>query len=244
LTERRRFGAALDSSTIILLPAHDEAGHIGEVIQEVRRFAGDAELVVVDDGSTDSTAEQALANGACVLSLATNLGYGVALQTGYKYALEKGCEFLVQLDSDGQHDASGIPDLLSVVQRDTADLCIGSRFLEGETYAIPLLRRMGMILFRRVASAILGHTITDPTSGYQAMNRRVLEFFAKDTYPVDYPDTDVLVLLHRHGFRIAERPVTMRPAASGKSIHAGLRPVYYLFKMALSIPLNLMRKEA
>jgi hypothetical protein len=100
-----------------------------------------------------------------------------------------------------------------------------------------------MFVFRRVASALLGYTITDPTSGYQAMNRAVCAFFAKDAYPGDYPDTDVLVMLHHHGFRVGEAPVLMHPRRAGASIHSGLKPVYYLFRMALEIPLNLLRRE-
>jgi len=233
----------MNSDTMVLLPAHNEAGRIEHVISAVRRMVGEAVVVVVDDGSSDGTAERALAAGATVLPLPFNMGYGVALQTGYKYAVDEGFDYLIQLDSDGQHDPSGIPRLLDGVKSDACDICIGSRFLEGNTYAIPTLRRVGMIIFRRVASVLVGRTITDPTSGFQAMNRKVIAFYTRDLYPVDYPDTDVLVMVHRHGFRISEAPVIMYPNPSRKSIHAGVRPLYYLFKMALDIPLNLLRKE-
>jgi len=230
-------------SIFILLPAYNEADHIADIVVLARGACEGARVVVVDDGSDDGTGERALAAGAVVLRLPFNMGYGVALQTGYKYALRQGADILVQLDSDGQHDPAHISAVLSPVRRGDFDLCIGSRFLEGETYAIPPLRRAGMALFRRVASRILGCTITDPTSGYQAMNRRVIAFFTGDGYPTDYPDTDVLVMLHRHGFRIAEVPVAMEPSKGVKTIHGGLRPLYYVFKMSLSIPLNLLRKE-
>ena len=233
----------MTSDTLILLPAHNEEAHIASVIAGVREAAPGADIAVVDDGSTDGTAACAERAGARVLPLPFNLGYGVALQTGYKFALEQGYRYLVQMDSDGQHDAHGIASLLERVQRGACDICVGSRFLVGETYRVPQIRRVGMVIFRRVASLILGQTITDPTSGFQAMNRRVLEFFAKDAYPTDYPDTDVLVMLYHHGFRIAEAPVVMYAADTGKSIHAGLRPLYYLFKMSLAIPLNLLRRE-
>lgn len=233
----------MNADTIIVLPAHNEAARIGGVITAVQAVSCEAAIVVVDDGSTDATGDCARAAGALVLRLPFNLGYGVALQTGYKYAVEQGCEYLVQLDGDGQHDPASIPGLLERVRAGRCDLCVGSRFLEGGTYSIPLFRRIGMILFRRVASACVGHTITDPTSGFQAMNRTVFTFFSRDLYPADYPDTDVLVLLHRHGFRIAEAPVMMRAGDSSQSIHRGLRPLFYLFKMALAIPLNLLRKE-
>lgn len=233
----------MHGDTLILLPAFNEGRHIAGIVAGVREAVPHTAILVVDDGSSDNTAESALAAGAIVVSHPFNMGYGVALQTGYKYAIASGAQFVAQMDSDGQHDPAGLDRLLERVRSGHCDLCVGSRFLEGDTYSIPIARRLGMIFFRRVASLLLKQTITDPTSGFQAMNRRVLEFFAKDLYPGDYPDTDVLVLLHRHGFRIEEIPVIMRASREGKSIHSGLKPVYYLFKMALDIPLNLLRRE-
>ncbi|HOJ32448.1 MAG TPA: glycosyltransferase family 2 protein [Candidatus Hydrogenedentes bacterium] len=229
--------------TAVLLPAYNEADHIGNLLRRIREIAPESPCVVVDDGSTDHTAELAREAGAFVISHPFNMGYGVALQTGYKFVVRRGYSYLVQLDADGQHDPRFIPVLWERVASGHCDLCIGSRFLEGETYSIPFARRAGMFLFRRIASALVRTTITDPTSGYQAMNRRVLDFFIKDIYPTDYPDTDVLVMLYRNQFRIAEAPVIMHAAQPGKSIHSGLKPVYYLFKMALDIPLNLIRRE-
>jgi len=229
------------NDTLILLPAFNEESNIGRVIALVHDALPNTTIVVIDDGSRDATVDRALEAGAIVLSLPYNLGYGVALQTGYKYALRAGFQYVVQLDADGQHNPACMPRLLEYVRDGKSDLCIGSRFLEGGTYAIPLARRAGMFVFRRLASLLLGQTITDPTSGFQAMNRRVLELYAHDSYPVDYPDVDVIVMLHRHGVRIAELPVTMFPSA-GKSMHAGLRPLYYLFRMGLDIPLNLIRR--
>lgn len=233
----------MDGGTLIVLPAHNEAERIGPVIRACRKHVPGAHVAVVDDGSDDATAETALAAGATVLPLPYNMGYGAALQTGYKYGLATGAAFLVQLDADGQHRPEDIPRLLERVQSNGCDLCIGSRFLAGTPYRQPFSRRLGMVLFRRIASRVLRQTVTDPTSGFQAMNRRVVRFFSRDIYPVDYPDTDVLVLLHHHRFRVAEAPVTMIAREGGRSIHAGLRPVYYLFKMALTIPLNLLRRE-
>ncbi|NUM55566.1 MAG: glycosyltransferase family 2 protein [Candidatus Hydrogenedentes bacterium] len=231
----------MSSDTMILLPAFNEEANVARVVGRVKDAVPEATVVVVDDGSRDKTGERALDAGATVLTLPYNLGYGVALQTGYKYALRMGHSYLVQLDADGQHDPQCIPRLLDYVRGGGSNLCIGSRFLEGGTYAVPFARRAGMYVFRRVASVLLGQTITDPTSGFQAMDRRVIALYCHDSYPVDYPDVDVIVMLHRHGIRIAELPVTMFPGG-GKSMHAGLRPVYYLFRMGLDIPLNLIRR--
>ncbi|MCP4639646.1 MAG: glycosyltransferase family 2 protein, partial [bacterium] len=159
----------MNGDTLILLPAFNEADHIASVIASVKEVAGDVDLVVVDDGSADDTIGEARRAGATVLRLPINMGYGVALQTGYKYAARCGYDYLVQMDADGQHDPTGIATVLERVQSGRCDVCIGSRFLEGDTYRIPWARRAGMILFRRVASMLLGSTITDPTSGFQAM---------------------------------------------------------------------------
>ena len=234
---------AMSARVMILLPAYNEASRLADVIAGVCSIFGDAAVVVVDDGSGDDTGLQALKAGATVLTLPFNLGYGVALQAGYKHALREGYEYVLQMDADGQHDPASIPALLKPVLENRCDLCIGSRFLEGNSYPIPPGRRLGMAVLRRVASRLTGRTVTDPTSGFQAMNRRVLEFYSRDSFPVDYPDVDVLVMLHRHAFRVLEVPVTMHPRMSGMSLHSGLKPVYYLFKMGVDIPLNLLRRE-
>ena len=187
--------------------------------------------------------------GAQVLSHPINLGYGAALQTGYKFALEKGCEAIVQMDGDGQHDPSFIPELLQVIQREEADIVIGSRFLKtgpmisgGQIYRAPFIRRLGMRVFGAITSLIIRQKITDSTSGYQAMNDRVLEWVSSDKFPWDYPDADVLIMLHRAGFRIKEVPVHMFENEDRKSMHSGWKPIYYVFKMFLSILVTLMRK--
>ena len=187
--------------------------------------------------------------GARVISHPYNLGYGVALQTGYKYALREGYEALVQMDGDGQHDPSYIPSLLNLIQRGDTDLVIGSRFLETRAlgrdrlpYQASLLRRCGMWFFGAIASLIIRQKVTDPTSGYQAMNRRVLEWVSSDKFPWDYPDADVIIMLHRAGFKILEVPVQMYESVDKKSMHSGGKPLYYVFKMFLSILVTLMRK--
>ncbi len=228
---------------VVLLPAYNEARNIGGVISGIQEVMPDARILVVDDGSRDGTAAIASTAGATVLPLPGNCGYGVALQTGYKYAQRLGATYLAQMDADGQHDAASLPIILKPVMDDACDICLGSRFLEGATYRVPLARRAGMYLFRRVATWLMGQTITDPTSGLQAMNAKVLGFFCRDSFPVDYPDTDVLIFLHRHRFRVLERPARMRENPGGGTIHTGAKPLYYVFKMALSIPMNLLRRE-
>ncbi len=234
---------------LLLIPAYNEEARIESVIRGVKETYSFLEVVVVDDGSSDGTRMRALEAGAHVISHPYNLGYGVALQTGYRYALRGGYEMLAQMDGDGQHDPAYIRPLLDKVQRGETDLAIGSRFLETQTtnryhlpYRASLARRCGMWLFGMIASLIIKQKVTDPTSGFQAMNRKVLEWVSSDKFPWDYPDADVIIMLHRAGFRIQEVPVQMYENQDKKSMHSGWKPLYYVFKMFLSILVTLMRK--
>ena len=235
--------------TLVIIPALNEEGRIASVIQGIKTFYPQMEVLVIDDGSKDKTRQKAIESGARVISHPFNMGYGIALQTGYKYALEKEYETLIQMDGDGQHDPSSIGELLNVVLKGEADLVIGSRHLragespsEQETYKIPFFRKIGMGLFSLIASWITRQTITDSTSGYQAMNGRVLEWVSSDKFPCDYPDADVIIMLHRAGYRIKEVPVRMHQSQDKKSMHSGWKPIYYVFKMFLSIFVALLRK--
>jgi glycosyltransferase involved in cell wall biosynthesis len=218
---------------IVLICAYDEAARVGDVLDGVARAAPECERVVVDDGSTDDTARVARAHGARVLSHPYNLGYGAALQTGYKYALAAGAPWLVQMDGDGQHDPSGIAPLADPVARGELDVAVGSRFLGDDDYAMGAARTLGRRLFGAV-SAAFGLTLTDPTSGFQALSPRALALYAGDFFPTDYPDVDVLLVAHRHGLRVGERAVKMTTSPRPSTLHSGWAPLYYVYKMALS----------
>jgi glycosyltransferase involved in cell wall biosynthesis len=228
---------------LVLLPAFNERARIGAVLAGVRAAVPDADVLVVDDGSADDTAAVARAAGARVVRLPFNLGAGVAAQTGYKYAVRAGYDCVVHLDSDGQHEPADIPRLLDAVVRGGADVAIGSRFLGGG-YRAGALRRVGMGLFGLLAWLFTGVRFSDVTSGFRAFGSDVVRFVATEWYPTDYADADVLITLRRVGFRLVEVPVRMYPRAGGVSMHAGLRPVYYVFKMLLSIALAPLRREA
>ncbi len=220
---------------VLVIPAFNEAANLPAVLPETTaRLGGEFEIVVVDDGSRDATAQVAERHGARVLRHPFNLGYGAALQTGYKYALQSGAELLVQMDADGQHDPGQVPVITEPVARGECDLVVGSRFLEPTSYEMEFTKRVGKSVFRGMAR-LSGLDLTDPTSGFQAMNRAVLELYATDFYPQDYPDVDVLLTAHRHGLRVRERTVTMSKGLRESSLHGGLRAVYYTYKMTLSI---------
>jgi glycosyltransferase involved in cell wall biosynthesis len=234
--------AATPPRLLVVIPAFNEAGRIDVVVGKVLAELA-ADVLVVDDGSRDATAAEARAAGALVASHANNLGYGAALQTGYRFALRHGYDRVLQLDADGQHDPSSVAALVSALD-DGADVAVGSRFLHAGSYRPPLLRRLGMALFGAIASHYAGMKLTDPTSGYQALSARALAFYADERYPHDYPDADVLSMVARAGLRLAEVPVRMLSSPDGKSMHAGvLRPLYYVFRMSLALALVALRKE-
>jgi glycosyltransferase involved in cell wall biosynthesis len=228
---------------VVVIPAYREASNIATVIAGVRAQLPTAVIVVVDDRSPDCTVEIARAAGAVVLRHPVNLGDGAARQTGFKYAARLDADWVVQLDGDGQHHPESIPALLTPIRAGAADLVIGSRFLGEGDYRPQTGRRVGMWLFGAIASRATGRPITDPTSGFRAMSRRAYRFFCGSAYPQWYPDADVLIAAHRAGLRLVEVGVRMRPSATGQTIHAGLRPLYYVYKMALSIFVTLFRSE-
>jgi len=226
----------------VLIPAYNESDRIVATIAGIREYCS-AEIVVISDGSTDSTAERVRETGSVVIELPFNLGYGAALQTGYQYALRQGYNFAIQMDADGQHDPSFIPALMKEVQTGMADVAIGSRFLGEGDYHLSLTRKAGVLFFRSLASLLTRQAVTDPTSGFQALGRRAMEFCAGEAYPSDFPDADVLVMLHKRGIRFTEVAVRMHQNTKKKTMHSGLVPVYYLFKMLLSIVVTLLRNH-
>jgi glycosyltransferase involved in cell wall biosynthesis len=223
-----------------MIPAFNEASFIAGVISDIRRTVPDYDILVVNDGSEDETATVAKTAGALVVSHPFNMRYGVTIQTGYKYAFANGYDYIVQIDADGQHDPICIPELLKPVLMGETDFALGSRFLGGDTYKPGFARSIGMMLFKILVSLRTGRRITDSTSGYQAFNRSVIRFFTSDAFPHDYPDADVLITLHLAGFRVNEVPVRMF-SSKGKTMHGGLQPLYYTFKMLLSIFITLLR---
>ena len=227
---------------LIIMPAHNEASNLPRVIAEVRAAAPGYDLVVIDDGSSDGTAAVAARLGAAVVTLPVNLGYGGAVQTGFRYADRHGYDIAVVMDADGQHDPAGVPLLAAAVETGEVDVAIGSRFRGQMDYHQPWVKRVGMSVFAWTVSKVTGREVTDPTSGFQALNRPALRFFAYDNYPSDYPDADTLLVLHYAGFRVEEIPVTMRERISGVSMYSGWKPIYYVLKMWLAIGIVLLRQ--
>jgi glycosyltransferase involved in cell wall biosynthesis len=228
---------------LILIPAFNEEGRVGEVIKGVCTSLAGATILVVDDGSSDRTAEVSTRAGAKVVRHPFNLGVGTALQTGYKFAVKNGYKYVIQLDADGQHPPEYLPWFIAKLKETEADLIVGSRFLNDSDGTMSVVRKLGNRLFARLLSLLIKEKLTDPTSGYRALKSTILQFCVQDQYAFDYPDADFLLTLHRSGFRIEEIPVRVDPRSGGISQHAGLKPVFYTIKMMISLLVIMLRKK-
>ena len=229
-------------STLVIIPAHNEAENLPHVLPAVREVASEADILVVDDHSDDATSAVAAQLGALVVRLPNNLGYGGAVQTGFLFGVRSGYDYGVVMDADGQHDPANVPDLLARVQEDGCDMVVGSRFAGEMTYHASWVRRLGMRMFAGIANYLTGRQVTDATSGFQAMTGEVMTFLSVEEYPSDYPDADTLIMLHYAGFRVQEIPVTMHERISGVSMHGSiLKNLYYIPKMLLSIAIVYFR---
>jgi glycosyltransferase involved in cell wall biosynthesis len=235
--------------TLVFIPAFNEEGAIATVVREVRGELPGADILVVDDGSTDRTATVAREAGAIVASLPFNQGIGAAVQTGYLFAGSAGYDYVGRVDGDGQHPARELVRVLDPVRSGDCDVCIGSRFhdvhlhpAEADAYKPTITRRVGITLFRWLLSRTSGQAFTDPTSGLCAVNRRGAWLFAHRHAP-DYPELELLQRASRQGLRIAEITVKMRPRLAGRSSITPLRSAYFIFKAVLICSVGALRRR-
>jgi len=229
---------------LAIVPAHNEVEAIASTVASIHDAAPEFDVLVVDDGSSDATAEVASRAGAVVLRMPFNLGIGGAMQGGYLYALENGYEVAVQVDGDGQHDPRHLHDLLACLQSDSKpNMVTGSRFLDqsGEGYRSSVTRRLGIRIFSGVVSMITRQRVTDPTSGFRMTNRQGIELFARD-YPHDYPEVEAILLMHAHRLHSCEIPVQMRARLTGESVISSSQSVYYMVKVLLAVFVGLFRR--
>jgi glycosyltransferase involved in cell wall biosynthesis len=231
--------------TLVFIPAWNEEASIDGVVADVRAHIPDADILVVDDGSTDSTTERARANGVLVATMPFNQGLGAALQTGYLWALREGYDSCAHLDADGQHPAAEVARLLAEVRADKADLVLGSRYadrpeplpgapeptveLAGEDYKATWSRQIGINVFRFILTLATRQRFTDTTSGMRAANRRVMKLFSEN-YSPDFAEIESLQLAVREGLRVEEVPVRMLERTGGTSFLTPLRSAFFIFK--------------
>jgi glycosyltransferase involved in cell wall biosynthesis len=227
---------------VAIVPALNEEACIAGVVDELRAFDPELDILVIDDGSADRTADVARAAGAHVLKLPFNLGIGGSVQTGFRYAHENGYELAVRVDGDGQHDPAQLGKVIDPVVKGDVDICVGSRWLEGEGHRSSATRRIGIRILASTVSLLTRQRITDPTSGFQALNAKAIRLFAAD-YPHDYPEVEAHVLVFRHALRLSEVPVAMRPRAGGRSSIRALSSVYYMVKVMLALFVGSLRRD-
>jgi len=226
---------------LVIVPAFNEEESIVGVIEDLRLNFPQGDILIVNDGSTDSTSDVARARRAGVIDIPYNVGIGGAMQTGFLYALSKGYDVAIQFDGDGQHMADEIPGIIEPYRKTGADLVVGSRFLSEGGFTSSMQRRIGSKILSFVVSTIVGRWITDTTSGFRAYSRKAIDFFSV-TYPEDYPEVEALILAHKKGLKIEEVPAEIQPRAAGKSSITVGRAVYYMVKVLLAILVDLIKK--
>jgi glycosyltransferase involved in cell wall biosynthesis len=220
---------------LAIVPAYNEENSIVGVIDDINRHLSEADVLVINDASTDGTANVVRSkNGVRLIDLPINLGIGGAVQTGFRYALKGGYDVAVQIDGDGQHRASEAEKLIAPVANGEADMVIGSRYLEKKGFLSSPFRRFGNFIFRLVNSALIGQKVTDNTSGFRAYSKEAVKFLTR-YYPSDYPEPESVVLLARNGFRIKEVPVIMQERTAGESSITPIKTIYYMVKVMLAI---------
>ena len=230
---------------LLIIPALNEEKSIEQVIVELKKFNYPIDIILVSDGSTDRTVKKAKEAGLEVIALPYNLGYGAALQTGFKYACARGYERVIQFDADGQHDPSDISKLLDIMDGENVDIVVGSRFLGKGDFRTGFMKRTAIILFRWIIFMATKVRITDPSSGLQGLRREVFKYYAMmGNFPYDYPDADILIGMILRGFKVKEFPANIRVRSQGVSMHSGLRPAYYIFKMLISILVIIIRSKS
>lgn len=226
---------------LVVLPALNEAQSIARVVAEVRLSQPDADVLVVDDGSTDRTADVARTAGARVMSLPFNLGVGGAMRAAYRFAYEEGYDCVVQVDADGQHDPTDIGRLHDALS--SADVVVGARFAGVGDYTVKGPRRWAMRLLASTLSRLVGTPLTDPTSGFRMVNANALALFAFD-FPEEYlGDTvEALVLASRADLRIAQVAVAMRERSGGAPSQSAFRASAYLLRVVTAVFLAVVRR--
>jgi len=228
---------------IVVVPAYNEERSIAKTLRDIKNCWPDIDVLVINDGSLDHTSEEARKQCPHVIDLPYNLGIGGAIQCGFKYAWEAGYDIAVQIDGDGQHDPKYIEDILIPVVSEECDLCIGSRFLNYQSgFKSTFARRLGINFFSGLISFLTKTRITDPTSGFRAYNRKIIQIFIED-YPIDFPEPEAVVIAKRYNARIKEVPARMRKRIGGISSIRYFKTLYYMIKVTSAILIDLIKKK-
>lgn len=229
-----------NEKVLIIIPVFNEEKNLKQLLEmlhraEIRQIA---DYILINDGSTDHSAQILRDAGSPMISHIYNMGYGSALQTGYKYAVRKNYPYVIQMDADGQHDISNVPEIYRQLHTPDAngknpDIVLGSRYMEGSApFPTGIFKRIAMAFFRSLIRISTGKTITDPTSGLQGLSHRLVCYYAGYNHFDDkYPDANMLMQMLLLGFQVREIPAVMHPRTEGASMHSGLKPIIYMFRM-------------
>ena len=231
-----------DSKILMVIPAHNEEQNIEKVLTEVKRDLPNVDILVINDSSTDNTKKIVEENNVKCISTVFNFRYAYAIQTGIKYAYQNDYDYVIQFDGDGQHIAKEAEKLLMQIENKNCDIVIGSRYLKKDSYKAPFFRKIGTKLFAKLIKIFCKKEITDPLSGFQCLNRRVIEKYAKmGEYP-EYPDANLVIDMMKQGYEIEEIPVKMRLREFGESMHGGiLKPIKYMIVMFYTVIIILLK---
>jgi len=230
----------LPPKTILLIPVYNEQASIVRLLEEIRIHLPDTPVCFINDASSDSTATVLRQSGCLFLNLPCNLGVGGAMQTGFRYALEQGYDYAIRLDGDGQHPPGECEKLIERIRLGDVDMVVGSRFLGDRSYTSTWFRQAGIFGLAMALSLVCRRRITDPTSGFQMVNRAVMYYFAHQ-YPGEYPEPESLALLSRQGYRVCEVPTIFRPRAQGKSSIRKWGTLFYMFKVGIALVVDRFR---
>lgn len=234
----------IHKEVLIIIPAYNEGKNIGAFLEQLEQpeIMEIADILVMNDASTDDTADIVKRHGHRVVTHVYNLGYGSGLQVGYKYAVKKGYRYVIQVDADGQHDACNVMmlyrRLLTADEKGRfPDIVLGSRFVEGSVaYPTTVVKKIAYTMFRLLIRMGTGRKIMDPTTGLQGLSRRAFSYYALFNHFDDrYPDANMIMQMLLLGFQVEEVPSVMHPRTEGVSMHSGLKPVLYMFRMVFSI---------
>ena len=237
---------------LIIIPAYNEANNITKLLEKLERpeIAEIADVLIMNDASSDDTNWIVKARNHAIVTHVFNLGYGSALQLGYKYAVRRGYRYVIQMDADGQHDVCNIKTIYDALKTPDSDghypdIVLGSRYLPGSSpFKVSAVKKFAYSLFSFMIWCGTGRKIKDPTTGLQGLNYRTfLSYSRYNRFDDKYPDANIILHMLLCGYRIVEIPAVMHQRQFGKSMHSGLKPVMYMFRMTYSILAVLLRDK-
>lgn len=219
---------------LVIIPCYNEQDNIEKVVARLKEYAPDADYLIVNDCSTDSSAKICRANGYSFIDLPINLGIGGGVQSGYLYAVENDYDITVQMDGDGQHNPKYLYDVIAPVEKGEADMCIGSRFIKKDGFQTSFMRRLGINILSAIIRVLTGVRVLDVTSGFRACNRDLTEYFSRH-YAQDYPEPEAIMSAVLNGYRVLEAPVVMEERQGGVSSISPLKSAYYMIKVSIAL---------